>query len=160
MPDYKFIVLDNHGKRANRAARSHAMRTALQLRSEGPQSASSSPYNTSALTTKLQAELKGRFRLPVANENTDGHTRGGYEKEVEEEGEQEEVGSSDPMVIDGPSMPQDSSSVTVWTGTPINAFANHPVDPFNTIPVPYNGTVDLLTKYCKLPSQKNSCVPE
>jgi hypothetical protein len=156
MPDYKFLVLKNHVERANRSARSHAMRTALQQRSEGPSTSSSLPQSASTLTAQSQAQLKGRFRLSARNPNLNGQIHEGSvepkkhpSSESHEEDERSDL--NERLIIDDAFIHENLSSVFSRAKSPISAFANHSLDPFDTMPAPSSKAVDLLTKYCMHP---------
>lgn len=63
MTDYQFFVTNGEKQRVNQVARSHAMRTALQVRSEGLPAKVQPPSQISQKTIKSKATLNGRFRL-------------------------------------------------------------------------------------------------
>lgn len=63
MTDYKFFVTNGEKQRASQAARSHAMRTALQVRSSGLPPRMHPPSQISQKIIRSEGTLKGRFRL-------------------------------------------------------------------------------------------------
>ncbi|CAI7618872.1 unnamed protein product [Penicillium pancosmium] len=152
MPDYKFVVLENHVERVNRSARSHAMRTALQQRSKGPSTLSSLPHNTSTFTAQSQAKLKGRFRLSARTPNLNSQIHEGSEEslknpssESHEEKEQSDV--NERLIINDAFIHENLSSDFARAKYPISPFENQSMDPFDTLPAPSSKAVDLLTKY-------------
>jgi len=153
MPDYKFVVLKNHVERANRSARSHAMRTALQQRSEGPSTSSSLPHSTSTITAQSQAKLKGRFRLSAKSPNLNDQIHEGSVESLnnpssESHEEEERSDLNERLIIDDAFIHENLSSAFARAKSPISAFENHSIDPFDTMPAPSSKAVDLLTKYC------------
>jgi len=127
MPDYKFLVFNTEGEQANRAVRSHAMRTALQLRSEGTSTSTSSASSTSLLIAQSRANLKGRFRLPSRKTMVKSDKHKDLSESIEESGiDDEEAVFKESMAIVDPWVPPNYSSGTVRTGTPVITFANTP----------------------------------
>lgn len=147
MRDYKFVVLKDHAERANTSARSHAMRNALQQRAEALNLSSLLPYSSSGLTTQSPHELTGRFRIVNGNQVSnsrihEGKTEPKNHSRPESSEEEERNDKTNSLIIGNPSMRFTRAK------SPISAFHNDSVDPFDTLPAPSSKAVDLLTKYC------------
>jgi hypothetical protein len=146
MPDYEFVILKTHAERANRSARSHAIRTALKQRPEGP-NRSSSLYGTFDFNTPSYSELKGRFRLSRNRKIPTSQIHAGSVEPMKyrsaERSEEQERHSFNEQLILG-----DSSIGLARAKASISTFGNHSADPFNTMPAPFSRRTDLLTKYC------------
>jgi len=159
MPEYEFFVSSGAPQPATKAMRSHAMRTALQIRSRGSssqeqrqeeQGQASSGSSDSLRTQELKDELRGRFRVASSK----GKRKQSRTKAAAVEGprtaarpESEpliETNAGDRSVVLG-----GSSAGT--SGVP--RFAGGYIDPFGTLPVPNNSRVDTLVKYCELREQ-------
>lgn len=77
MTKYYFFVTSGEKLRANQAARSHAMRTALGHRSDGLPAGVHTPLWISQTTAKSKRSLKTRFRLQNSKDSVASSARSG-----------------------------------------------------------------------------------
>ncbi|RDW61939.1 hypothetical protein BP6252_11372 [Coleophoma cylindrospora] len=80
MADYHFFVTNGEKQRVNQTARSHSMRTALQVRSNGLPARVYLPSQISQKTIKSKKTLKGRFRLGVEKRRVKSDEKSGPTK--------------------------------------------------------------------------------
>jgi hypothetical protein len=169
---YEFFVSNGAPQPATTAIRSHAMRTALQLRgrtgatvsnpsddSRHDQPSQGSAAN-SRRTEQLKDGLKGRFRLGAAA----GSSYPAKGKETNQEVVPRRVKRSN-GARKGPTLaqifvsgrqghlkPRDAEVVQMIASdgaSEIQWFGNESVDPFGIMPVEANWRVDMLVKFCE-----------
>lgn len=143
MPEYQFFVSDGAPKPANKAMRSHAMKTALRTRAAQTQDPAEGPsgQSESQRTKDSKDNLKGKFRL---DSKASSKQRSKDAKPVTEQPSQA-LGPFIGLQTEKPLWVVDGG---LGTG-PIQWFANGYVDPFGIIPVPNNSRVEKILKYCK-----------
>ncbi|KAK2029641.1 hypothetical protein LX32DRAFT_718249 [Colletotrichum zoysiae] len=131
--DYKFITVDaavqGTFQPASKAVRSHAIRTAIQ---RGESELGASTALVSQGTIRGKAHLRGRFRLAgtaVKPKNPKNQQR---RKDATE-----------------PDAPPDIHDLLVQASLPpwIQRLGSDSADPFNTLPIPSNPSVDALVRY-------------
>ncbi|KAH7200771.1 hypothetical protein BKA60DRAFT_582704 [Fusarium oxysporum] len=138
MPKYEFHVSNGVPEPANQAIRSHAIKTALQLRSRRvageylPDSAADS-----ARTAQRKKELKGQFRIGAASMKSRG---------PRPEGTSQTVIRHDSGSMSVPANMNQSRFRSNYS-TEIEWFAVNILDPFGTIPIPSNPRIDTLLKH-------------
>lgn len=69
--------------------------------------------------------------------------------------EEERTDLNKQLIIGDSSMNKNLPFTFARAKSPINAFENHSVDPFDTLPAPFSKAVDLLTKYCTHPIERD-----
>ncbi len=154
MPEYQFVVSGGRPQPANKAVRSHAMKTALQKRADGDHE-EEQPAGSNIAESSM-ATLKGRFRL--ASRPKKKKKKRSQPEAVElivEEGGFDETPprrllsylgkNATPGASDAPDLVPGSLSVS--------RFGNGDLDPFSSIPVDHNQRVDMLVKFCGRPSR-------
>ncbi|EOO04354.1 putative tachykinin family protein [Phaeoacremonium minimum UCRPA7] len=141
MPEYQFFVSDGAPKPANKAMRSHAMKTALRTRAAQTQDPAEGPsgQSESQRTKDSKDNLKGKFRL---DSKASSKQRSKDAKPVTEQPSQA-LGPFIGLQTEKPLWVVDGG---LGTG-PIQWFANGYVDPFGIIPVPNNSRVEKILKY-------------
>ncbi|EFQ34098.1 uncharacterized protein GLRG_09242 [Colletotrichum graminicola M1.001] len=130
-PDYKFITVDavqGTFQPATRAVRSHAIRTAIH---RGESELVASTTLVSQGTIRGKAHLRGRFRL------------GGTAAKPKDPKNQRRKDAA------GPAAPPDIYDLLAQASLPpwIQRLGSDSADPFNTLPIPSNPSVDALVKY-------------
>jgi len=157
MSTYKFFVTEGpEGKfsASNKAIRSHAMKTALRTRKQRADNTQDTVLSLadSEEVVRRKGELSGRFRLPKRSK---GNKKG--EAIVPDQ----QVASSRSKSLISPSVVtlttnnplsggQASQALARRQGQPIQRFGNGTADPFQSLPVPNKGQVDILVKYGEL----------
>ncbi|KAF9882491.1 tachykinin family protein [Colletotrichum karsti] len=129
-PQYKFVTFgDEEGsfQPADKATRSHAIRTAIQ---RGPSEIGANTALTSKGTITHKSQLKGRFRLS-----------GTSSRPAQKRGKQATSSDSRPAQATFEIIPP--SPLPPW----IQRLGSDNADPFNTLPIPSNPSVDSLVKY-------------
>jgi hypothetical protein len=138
MPKYEFHVSTGASAQTNKAIRSHAIKTALQLRSKrgtGKELPDSSA--ASAQTAQRKKELKGQFRIKTASTNPGHRPEGTHQEVIKHNG-----GSMSVAV----NMKDSWLLSNYFSGVP--RFSVDILDPFGTIPIPSNPNIDNLLKHC------------
>jgi hypothetical protein len=138
MPRYEFHVSTGASAQTNKAIRSHAIKTALQLRSKrgtGKELPDSSA--ASAQTAQRKKELKGQFRINTASTNSDHGPEGTHQEVIRHNG-----GSMAVAV----NMNESLFRRNYLSGVP--RFSVDILDPFGAIPIPSNPNIDTLLKHC------------
>ncbi|KAH0427423.1 hypothetical protein CcaCcLH18_09704 [Colletotrichum camelliae] len=129
-PEYKFVNFgadEGDFQPANKSVRSHAIRTAIQ---KGASELYTNTALTSRDTIKRKAQLKGRFRLPATPANpTAGRSSRGQSRQTATSRSLESV--------------TQASSLPPW----VQRLGSDNADPFNTLPIPSNSSVDSLVRY-------------
>ncbi|KAK2051262.1 hypothetical protein LY76DRAFT_412981 [Colletotrichum caudatum] len=131
--DYKFIAVDavqgGAFQPASKAVRSHAIRTAIQ---RGESELGASTALVSQGTIRGKAHLRGRFRLA------------GRAVKPENPRNQRRKDAAEPAAP-----PPDVHALLVQASLPpwIQRLGSDSADPFNTLPIPSNPSVDALVKY-------------
>lgn len=149
MIKYAFVVSNGVPVPANEAVRSHAIRTALQLRSKTVVGGESSDgAANSKRTSQCKNELLGRFRLRPASKR--GHSGGRKENQQTKmrhatfHGTEETA--DDSQIV---SIPINMNENHFTSNYPLGIewFGGNILDPFGTIPIPSNPRIDTLLKY-------------
>ena len=165
-PAYEFLVSNGRPQPADKRMRSHAIRAALRTRMKGStaiKEASSIISANSDLTLRSQAQLKGRFRLvPMldakvtspgtvaqdAFENTLGVISArlsGNAAALKDNSEQRVTVLSADEGNWAISLLQDQEPIP-------DSIRRDRLDPFDSIPVQNNRSVDFLIKHCMIHS--------
>lgn len=139
MPEYEFFVSGDAPKPANKAMRSHAIKSALALRSRKLKELAGQPEvipgsQSSRQTQEQKDTLKGRFRLCNRPEDMEKSTRKYSSKRLMPS--QLKLSRSPSPVVQNPS-PADSQLVS------------QSLDPFDVLPVENNWRVQRLIQYCR-----------
>lgn len=135
---------------ANKAARSHAVKTALQLRSitvAGGDSRGGAA--DSKRTAQCKNELKGRFRLGAASikSHSDRPKAKSQTKIRHATFQGTEAAPEESRIVSAPaSINQNHLSSNYLSG--VGWFGANILDPFGTIPIPPNPRIDMLLKNC------------
>lgn len=147
MSEYAFFVSDVVPGPAIAAMRSHAMKTALQLRSRQDinknDNQSKDPRLISSQQTKrLKNGLKGKFRL--------ASTSLGVLPRRRRKAKEASIGNITSKTVANQDNGPLSRTLPRLQENPISIqwFGSNAVDPFSTLPVSYNSDVDMLVKYC------------
>ncbi|KAM6513514.1 hypothetical protein FALCPG4_015920 [Fusarium falciforme] len=138
MPNYEFLVSNGVPAPANKAVRSHALKTALQLRSNRvaggdlPDGAADS-----ARTAQRKKKLTGRFKIGTASMKS----RGPRPEKTPQAMIRHDSGST--------SVPANANQSRFCSNysTGVEWFAANILDPFGTIPIPSNPRIDTLLKH-------------
>ena len=148
MPNYEFFVTSGVPAPATKAARSHAMKTALRQRS-GPEAGAIEKPNgsiSSERTTKLKAKLKGRFRLAprplriskTANAATVKTRCGAVSNPKDDKTAPKRAAEAN---CKGACTASGMLRVE-WLGADV-------IDPFAALPIQSNGKIDRMFKDCE-----------
>ncbi|KAH7152570.1 hypothetical protein EDB81DRAFT_789341 [Dactylonectria macrodidyma] len=149
MTKYAFVVSNGVPVPANEAIRSHAIKTALQLRSKTV--AGGAPPDGAAnskRTSRCKNELRGRFRLKPTSMNSHSSSRKGkLETKMRHATFDGTEGAADdsrivsvPIKISQNHFRSNYSSGVEW-------FGGNILDPFGTIPILSNPRIDTLLKH-------------
>ncbi|KAJ4035903.1 hypothetical protein NW761_013883 [Fusarium oxysporum] len=138
MPKYEFHVSTGAPTQANKAIRSHAIKTALQLRSKSV-TGEDLPHSSaaSAQTAQREKELKGQFRIKTASKKNPDPRPGATHQAVI----RHDNGSMSVSV----NMNQNCFSSNY--SSRVQRFSVNILDPFGTIPIPSNPQIDTLLKH-------------
>lgn len=139
MPKYEFHVSTGAPTQANKAIRSHAIKTALQLGSKrviGEDLPDSSA--ASAQTAQREKELKGQFRIKTASTKNPGRRPGATHQAV--------IRHDNGTMSVSVNMSQNCFSSNY--SSRVQRFSVNILDPFGTIPIPSNPQIDTLLKHC------------
>jgi hypothetical protein len=138
MPTYEFHISTGASAQTNKAIRSHAIKTALQLRSKsgaGKESPDSS--EASAQTAQRKKELRGQFRIKTATTNPGHRLEGTHQEVIRYDGGSMSVAAN---------MNKSMLRSNYLSGVP--RFSVDILDPFGAIPIPSNPNIDTLLKHC------------
>ncbi|KAH8894730.1 hypothetical protein GQ53DRAFT_839682 [Thozetella sp. PMI_491] len=142
MPEYEFFVSSRVPGPADAAVRSHAIRTALKLRSRSAKELSGhSTYpgpETSRQIEQAKGKLKGRFRLNSVGELPRKGRKGTTTTDVGVF-----AGVGDGTNVADPSHRPKLQEHAVQ----VERFGNNAVDPFAALPAQNNTRIDTLVKY-------------
>ncbi|OLN95471.1 hypothetical protein CCHL11_05163 [Colletotrichum chlorophyti] len=131
---FKFVTVGNEEgnfQPANKSIRSHAIRTAIQ---KGPSEMGASTALISQDTMKRKAQLKGRFRLPSTSVKASS-----MNKTTKHQRQRSHLDPYSPPTL----VELMEQSMPPW----IQRLGSDHADPFNTLPIPSNPSVDSLVKY-------------
>lgn len=156
MPDYEFFISNAKPQPANRAVRSHAMKTALQIKNKKERSDREIQHSSelSSRSVSSAASMRGRFhvsRKPEANNKIRKAARKESETPTESHRTGQKLNQLDSRPR--PKAPHRDWEPLVHTNChlspPPSRFGNHTLDPFDTLPEGNSWKFDLLIKYCK-----------
>jgi hypothetical protein len=139
MPEYEFHVSNGATANVNKAIRSHAIKTALRMRSKrvaGEDVPDGSA--TSVQTAQRNKELRGQFRATIASTKDPGH--------ISENKPQLVVGHESISMFVAINMDETCFRNKYSSGVPM--FSVNILDPFGAIPIPSNPNIDTLLKHC------------
>ncbi|KAI8171413.1 hypothetical protein KHU50_005489 [Colletotrichum sp. SAR 10_65] len=144
-PEYKFVNFgadEGEFQPANKSVRSHAIRTAIQK-------GASELYTNTALisqdTIKRKAQLKGRFRLPAtpAKPTSAGQSSRGKPRQTTTPHSTNASRTTPRQSLQDSLESVTQASLPPW----IQRLGSDNADPFNTLPIPSNSSVDSLVRY-------------
>ncbi|KAE9566840.1 hypothetical protein CGMCC3_g17017 [Colletotrichum fructicola] len=143
--EYKFVNFgadEGEFQPANKSVRSHAIRTAIQK-------GASELYTNTALisqdTIKRKAQLKGRFRLPATSAKP---TSAGQSSRGKPRRTTTPHSTNASMTTPRQSLQNSLEFVTQASLPPwVQRLGSDNADPFNTLPIPSNSSVDSLVRY-------------
>ncbi|KAG5654840.1 hypothetical protein KAF25_009217 [Fusarium avenaceum] len=138
MPEYEFHVSNGATTKVNKAIRSHAIKTALQLRSKrvaGEDVPDGSA--TSIQTAQRDKELRGQFRATIASTENSVHKS----KDSPSAVARHESRSMSVAI----NMNKRCFHNAYLSGVP--TFSVNVLDPFGAIPIPSNPNIDTLLKH-------------
>ncbi|KAI8197812.1 hypothetical protein K4K52_010165, partial [Colletotrichum sp. SAR 10_76] len=144
-PEYKFVNFgadEGEFQPANKSVRSHAIRTAIQK-------GASELYTNTALisqdTIKRKAQLKGRFRLPAtpAKPTSAGQSSRGKPRQTTTPHSTNASRTTPRQSLQNSLESVTQASLPPW----VQRLGSDNADPFNTLPIPSNSSVDSLVRY-------------
>ncbi|KAJ0345288.1 hypothetical protein COL154_009349 [Colletotrichum chrysophilum] len=144
-PEYKFVNFgadEGEFQPANKSVRSHAIRTAIQK-------GASELYTNTALisqdTIKRKAQLKGRFRLPAtsAKPTSAGQSSRGKPRRTTTPHSTNASRTTPRQSLQNSLEFVTQASLPPW----VQRLGSDNADPFNTLPIPSNSSVDSLVRY-------------
>ncbi|KAJ0339197.1 hypothetical protein COL922a_004729 [Colletotrichum nupharicola] len=144
-PEYKFVNFgadEGEFQPANKSVRSHAIRTAIQ------KGASELYANTALIsqdTIKRKAQLKGRFRLPAtpAKPTSAGQSSRGKSRQTTTPHSTNASRTTPRHSLQNSLESVTKASLPPW----VQRLGSDNADPFNTLPIPSNSSVDSLVRY-------------
>ncbi|SPJ73844.1 uncharacterized protein FTOL_03574 [Fusarium torulosum] len=137
MPKYEFHVSTGATAQTNKAIRSHAIKTALQLRSKrATREDLSDSSAASAQTAQRKNELTGQFRIKTASTNPIHKPEGTHQEVIRHDGGKMSVAVN---------MNESLLRSNYLSGVP--RFSVDILDPFGAIPIPSNPNIDTLLKH-------------
>lgn len=146
-PEYKFVNFgadEGEFQPANKSVRSHAIRTAIQK-------GASELYTNTALISqdiiKRKAQLKGRFRLPAtpAKPTSARQSSRGKPRQATTPLSTNASRTTPLQSLQNSLESVAQASLPPW----VQRLGSDNADPFNTLPIPSNSSVDSLVRYCK-----------
>jgi hypothetical protein len=139
MPKYEFLVSNGVPMPANKAVRSHAIKTALQLCSNRVAGGDlRDGAADSARTAQRKKELKGQFKIRTAPIKS----RGSKPKRTSQT-----MSRHDSSSMSIPANANQRGFCSNYT-TGVERFSAIILDPFGTIPISSNPRIDTLLKHC------------
>ncbi|KAJ0308464.1 hypothetical protein Brms1b_009604 [Colletotrichum noveboracense] len=144
-PEYKFVNFgadEGEFQPADKSVRSHAIRTAIQ------KGASELYANTALIsqdTIKRKAQLKGRFRLPAtpAKPTSAGQSSRGKSRQTTTPHSTNASRTTPRHSLQNSLESVTQASLPPW----VQRLGSDNADPFNTLPIPSNSSVDSLVRY-------------
>ncbi|KAH6956210.1 hypothetical protein DER45DRAFT_261810 [Fusarium avenaceum] len=138
MPQYEFHVSNGATAKVNKAIRSHAIKTALQLRSKR-EAGEDVPDGSarSMQTAQRDKELRGQFRATIPSAKNPVHISGNKPQAV--------VGYESRTMFVAINMHERCFRNNYSSGVP--TFSVNILDPFGAIPIPSNPNIDTLLKH-------------
>lgn len=170
MPEYYFVVSGGHPQPADRAIRSHSMKTALHKKAtritKSDQQTQTSQVINARQVEALKGGLNGRFRLVTKPKKQKRKQQDEMELVVEgnfkdltrrpfaTSGNDAPIQATPGMLAQQPwggNIPEESLIPVFKTVSPVSAGSLNKgyLDPFSSISIPYSPQVDMLVKYCK-----------
>ncbi|KAF6827818.1 tachykinin family protein [Colletotrichum musicola] len=143
--EYKFVTFgtdDGSFQPASRSTRSHAIKTAIQ---RGSSEMGADTALVSQDTVKSKARLKGRFRLAGTTSSLKSSRQGQAQRPtaVEQRSRLLTFRQASLPAIDMSDVVSSHVALPPW----VQRLGSDDADPFNTLPIPSNPSVDSLVKY-------------